>query len=81
MLTIQYRTPDGDSTAKIFKTSEEEAYDFITELKEGIPFPSLYCDGQICAFAASKIAEIRIEKADVPEVSESEGQKTSELGS
>ena len=73
ILTLQYRTPDGNSTAKIFKTSEAEAYDFITELKEGIPFPTLYCEGQVCAFSAKHINEVRAEKTDVGEVSESEG--------
>jgi hypothetical protein len=73
MLTLQYRTPDGEATAKIFKTSEAEAYDFITELKEGVPFPTLYCEGQVCAFSAKNISEVRIEKTDVPEVSESQG--------
>ena len=81
MLTIQYRTPDGEPSVKFFKTSEAEAYDFITELKEGIPFPTLYCEGEICAFAASKIAEVRVEKTDVSEVSKGQGQKATELGS
>lgn len=80
-LTIQYRTPDGEPSVKFFKTSEAEAYDFITELKEGIPFPTLYCESQICAFAANKIAEVRIEKTDVSEVSEGKGQEATELGS
>lgn len=73
LMTIQYRTPDGTASAKIFKTTEAEAYDFITELKEGIPFPTLYCEGQVCAFSAKHINEVRAEKTDVGEVSESEG--------
>ena len=73
IMTIQYRTPDGTASAKIFKTTEAEAYDFITELKEGIPFPTLYCEGQVCAFSARHINEVRAEKTDVGEVSESKG--------
>lgn len=73
IMTIQYRTPDGTASAKIFKTTEAEAYDFITELKEGIPFPTLYCEGQVCAFSAKNINEVRAEKTDVGEVSESKG--------
>ena len=55
------------------KAAEAEAYDFITELKEGIPFPTLYCEGQVCAFSAKHINEVRAEKTDVGEVSESKG--------
>ena len=73
IMTIQYRTPDGAASAKIFKTTEAEAYDFITELKEGVPFPTLYCEGQVCAFSAKHINEVRAEKTDVGEVSESKG--------
>tara|TARA_R100001126_G_scaffold30991_2_gene17298 strand:+ start:605 stop:865 length:261 start_codon:yes stop_codon:yes gene_type:complete len=79
-LTIRYQSADGEANAKIFKVTEDEASDFLTELNEGAPFPALTSKEQTVVFPADKIYEIRIEEEDVPEVSKSKGQKTTELG-
>lgn len=80
-LTIRYQSADGEANAKIFKVTEDEASDFLTELNEGAPFPTLTSKEQTVVFPADKIYEIRIEEEDVPEVSESKGAKATELGS
>lgn len=79
-LTIQYQAANGEERAKIFKVTADEADDFISELNEGAPFPSLISKEQSVVFPADKIHEIRIE-ADVAEVGESKGAEASELGS
>ena len=79
-LTIRYQSANGEANAKIFKVTEDEASDFLTELNEGAPFPALTSKEQTVVFPADKIYEIRIEEEDVPEVSESKGQKTTKLG-
>ena len=81
MLTIRYQSADGEANAKIFKVTEDEASDFLTELNEGAPFPTLTSKEHTFVFPADKIYEIRIEEADVPEVSESKGPEATELGS
>ena len=80
-LTIRYQSADGEANAKIFKVNEDEAYDFLTELNEGAPFPALISKEQTVVFPADKIYEIRIEEENVPEVSESKGTEATELGS
>tara|TARA_Y100000289_G_scaffold66222_1_gene82117 strand:- start:3606 stop:3866 length:261 start_codon:yes stop_codon:yes gene_type:complete len=79
-LTIRYQASNNDTHTKIFKVAAEEAYDFLSELNEGAPFPALCSQEQTIVFPADKIYEIRVEAQDVPEVSEGEGEKASELG-
>jgi hypothetical protein len=79
-LTIQYQAANGEERAKIFKVTTDEADDFISELNEGAPFPSLISKEQSFVFSADKIHEVRIE-TNVAEVGESEGAEASELGS
>ena len=79
-LTIRYQSADGEANAKIFKVTEDEASDFLTELNEGAPFPALTSKEQTVVFPADKIYEIRIEEEDVPEVSKSKRPKATELG-
>ena len=79
-LTIRYQASNNDTHTKIFKVAAEEAYDFLSELNEGAPFPALCSQEQTIVFPADKIYEIRVEAQDVPEGSEGEGEKASELG-
>jgi len=79
MLTIRYQWADGEANAKIFKVNEDEAYDFLTELNEGAPFPALISKEQTVVFPADKIYEIRIEKENVSEVSKSKREKAAKL--
>lgn len=81
MLMIRYQSADGEANAKIFKVTEDEASDFLAELNEGAPFPTLASKEQTVVFPADKIYEIRIEEEDVSEVSKGKGPKATELGS
>ena len=80
-LTIQYQAADGTSQTKFIKVNESEASEFINELNEGAPFPTLWSKNQSFIFPADKIFEIRIEEEDVPEVSESQGEEATDVGS
>ena len=78
-LTIQYQAADGTPQSKFIKVNESEAAEFINELNEGAPFPTLWSKNQSFIFPADKIFEIRIEEEDVPKVSESKGKKATNV--
>lgn len=81
-LTLQYKSVDDVPVAKIIKVSRERADAFIKELNNEIPFASLETKGQTIVIPAKNITEIRIEEEeDVHKVSESQGKKTSDMGS
>ena len=81
-MTLQYKGTDGSPIAKIIKISRERANAFIEDLNNKVPFPSLKAEGQTITIPASNITEIRVEEEeDVHKVSESQGKKTSDMGS
>ena len=81
-MTLQYKGTDGSPIAKIIKISRERANAFIEDLNNKVPFPSLEAEGQTITIPANNITEIRVEEEeDVHKVSESQGKKTSDVGS
>jgi hypothetical protein len=81
-MTLQYKGTDGSPIAKIIKISRERANAFIEDLNNKVPFPSLEAEGQTITIPANNITEIRVEEEeDVHKVSESQGKKTSNVGS
>ena len=71
---------DDKIETKIFKVSEYEAQDFLSQLNNDGQFPQIQSGGTTTVIPAKSIVEVRIEE-DEPKVSKSKGTKTSNMGS
>jgi hypothetical protein len=71
---------DDKIETKIFKVSEYEAQDFLSQLNHDVQFPQIQGAGTTTIIPAKSIVEVRIEK-DEPSVSKSKRTKTSNMGS
>ena len=79
-LLIKKRMDDDKIETKIFKVSEYEAQDFLSQLNNDVQFPQIQSGGTTTVIPAKSIVEVRIEE-DEPKVSKSQGTKTSNMGS
>ena len=71
---------DDKIEAKIFKVSEYEAQDFLSQLNNDVSFPQIQSGGTTTVIPAKSIVEVRIEE-DEPSLSQSKGKKTTDMGS
>ena len=80
-LSIQYKGCIEDSPVnKIIKLTREQAYGFIKELNNEVPFPTIKTENQTISIPAKNITEIRIEE-DECSVSKSKRKKITDMGS
>lgn len=81
-LTITLKEDDGQTSHKIFRTSDEDAKDFIDQLNNETEFVTLTTSEKTSyTFPKKAIYNIKSEKEDEPKVSKSKGKKTSAMGS